>query len=95
MSLFRTTSVAFASTIAVAAIATGPLPAANAGHSSDDNSCAKQQTQLDRATAKLDALSEKFAAHHTTKNKKAKKAQVQRVAHAQARLDACMADESS
>ncbi|HET7067910.1 MAG TPA: hypothetical protein VFQ01_12215 [Nocardioides sp.] len=60
----------------------------------DDAPCATQQTQLDRATAKLDTLTAKFAAHPTKKNLKAKKAQVQRVNHATARLDKCLAAQA-
>ena len=44
---------------------------------------------------KLADLTAKFAAHPTTKNGKAKKAQVQRVAHATAHLDKCLAAQTS
>lgn len=90
MNSFRRTAVALVSTVAFGAFALSVVPAANA----DDTApapCATQQAQLDKATAKLAALTAKFAAHPTKHNQKAKKAQAQRVAHATARLDACMA----
>ena len=57
--------------------------------------CAQQQAQYDRAVAKWENLQAKYQEHPTTKNKKAKKAQAQRVAKAEARLDDCRADEET
>lgn len=54
--------------------------------------CAKQQAQYDKASAKYAALQAKFAEHPSKKNKAAKKAQAQRVAHAETRLANCQAD---
>jgi hypothetical protein len=85
----RTATVAFVSCLALGAVA-APV----AAHADDDAPCATQQAQLDRATAKLADLQAKFAAHPTMKNGKAKKAQAQRVARAQARLDSCLADQA-
>jgi hypothetical protein len=93
MNRFRTTAVAFAATLAVGSFVSA-APAAFA-HPTHDVTCASQQAHLDKATAKLADLTAKFAAHPTQKNHKAKKAQVQRVAHATARLDACLAASSS
>lgn len=105
--------------VALAATAT----ASNPHTSSSTAPCATQQTQFDRAEAKLVSLNAKFLAA-TAKVKqdkaalhgsatgqakkalardkakragllKAKKAQVQRVKHAQARLDACNAAHPS
>ena len=53
--------------------------------------CSTQQAQVDKATAKLDVLAAHFAAHPTKKNKRAEKAQAQRVAHAANRLANCLA----
>lgn len=88
----RTTAVAFA-----AAIALGSLAATTPGAVASDSPtpCATQQTHVDRATAKLADITVKFAAHPTQKNLKAKKAQVQRLAHATARLDTCLAAQPS
>ncbi|MCB0895616.1 MAG: hypothetical protein H6529_03310 [Nocardioides sp.] len=86
----RTTAAAVFSAFAFSALALTAVPAAQADDAPAD-SCSSQQAQLDRAQAKYDALQEKFAEHPTQKNKKAKKAQAQRVAHAQARLDKCEA----
>jgi len=87
---FRTAAVAFVSCLALGAVA---APAA--AHAEGDAPCATQQTQLDRATAKLADLQAKFAAHPTMKNGKAKKAQVKRVEHAQERLDTCLAAQDA
>jgi hypothetical protein len=89
MNRIRTTAVVFVSSLALGSFAAAGAPSAYAGKS--DVPCATQQAQLDKATAKLDALTAKFAAHPTKKVKKAKKAQAQRVAHATARLDKCVA----
>ncbi|UUW88188.1 hypothetical protein [Pimelobacter simplex] len=113
--------------VTVAALALGlsaaPVATAVAADTPAKAPCATQQTQLDRAEAKLDALTARFAAKQakvreakgavkaadTAKEKrsakatlalakekkatvkKAKKAQAQRVLHAQARLDKCLA----
>jgi hypothetical protein len=90
MNRLRTSAVALVSTIALsvgaasgqAAFAAKPAP------------CATQQVQVDKAGAKLADLTAKFAAHPTTKNLKAKKAQAQRVARATTRLEKCLAAET-
>jgi hypothetical protein len=90
----RTTAVAFVSTLALGSFAAAGVPSAFAAHASD-TPCATQQAHVDKATAKLADLTAKFAAHPTTKNQKAKKAQAKRVAHATARLETCLAAQSS
>ena len=90
---FRKSAVAIVSTLALGSVAATPVLTADAAGTTHEP-CARQQAQVDRATAKLAELQEKFAAHPTLKNKKAKKAQVQRVAHATARLDSCRASAS-
>jgi hypothetical protein len=94
MNPLRTAAVGVVSTLAFGTFALTAAPAANAGDTASEP-CASQQAQVDRATAKLAALTEKFAAQPTKKNQKAKKAQVQRLAHATARLDACLAAQPS
>ncbi len=92
MNRFRTTAVAFVSTLALGSFAVAGVPAAFADDDdATDTTCATQQAHVDKATAKWEALQAKYAAHPTTKVKKAKKAQAQRVAHATARLDTCLA----
>jgi hypothetical protein len=93
MNKLRMSAVAVVSTVALGGIA-APFATANAA-APEREPCAQQQAQVDRATAKLEALTAKFEAHPTKKNVKAKKAQVQRVAHAQARLDKCTAAQES
>ena len=90
MNRFRTTAVALVSTLALGSFAAATAPAAVASPA-DSAPCATQQAHVDKATAKLADLTAKFAAHPTQKNQKAKKAQAQRVAHATARLDKCLA----
>ena len=90
MKSLRSTAVAIVSTVALGAFALSFVPSAQADETVPEP-CATQQAQVDRASAKLEALTAKFAAHPTKKAKKAKKAQVQRVAKASARLDGCMA----
>jgi hypothetical protein len=90
MSSLRNTAVSIVSTVALGAFALSFVPSAQADETATEP-CATQQAQVDKATAKLDALTAKFAAHPTKKVKKAKKAQVQRVAKATARLEACVA----
>jgi hypothetical protein len=92
MNRFRTSAVALVSTLALGSFAAAAVPAF-AGDASDAP-CATQQAHVDRAGAKLADLTAKFAAHPTTKNLKAKKAQVHRVAHATARLDTCLAAQA-
>jgi len=92
MNRFRTTAVAFVSTLALGSFALSAAPAAFADKPAP---CATQQAHVDKATAKLADLTAKFAAHPTHKNLKAKKAQVKRVAHATARLDSCLAAQAS
>lgn len=94
MNRIRTTAVAFVATLALGSVASVAAPAAFADAPSHAP-CATQQAQLDKATAKLADLTAKFAAHPNHKNLKAKKAQVQRVAHATARLDRCLAAQAS
>jgi len=94
MNRFRTTSVAFVATLAFGSFAVAGAPTAFAAHSTSAP-CATQQAHVDKATATLAALTAKFAAHPTQKNLKAKKAQVKRLAHATARLDTCLAAQSS
>jgi hypothetical protein len=90
MNRIRTTAVAFAATVAFGSLSVATVSAASAA-APDAAPCATQQTQVDRATAKLADLTAKFAAHPTQKNLKAKKAQAKRLAHATARLDTCLA----
>ena len=94
MNRIRTSAVAFVATLALGSAVSVAAPAAFADAPSHAP-CATQQAQLDKATAKLAALTAKFAAHPTVKNHKAKKAQVKRVAHATARLDKCLAAQTS
>lgn len=86
----RTFAVALASTIAFGTMAASSVAAAYADEDTSSVSCSQQQTQVDKATAKMVSLTAKFAAHPTQKNLKAKKAQVQRVDRATARLEACL-----
>jgi hypothetical protein len=88
MNRVRTTAVAVVSTVALGSFAAATVPTAFAG--GKPAPCSQQQTQVDRATAKLDALAAVFAAHPTKMNKRAEKAQAQRVAHAANRLAKCL-----
>ena len=90
MNPLRKSVVAVVSGIAFGSLALSSVPAAHADET-DSVPCASQQAHVDKANAKLTALTVKFAEHPTTKNLKAKKAQVQRVARATARLEACLA----
>ncbi|WP_028638538.1 hypothetical protein [Nocardioides sp. URHA0032] len=85
MSKIRLTAAALTSVLALGTTAAPAVADDAAG------SCDQQQAQVDRAQAKYDALQQKFAEHPTHKGQKAKKAQAQRVARAQARLDKCEA----
>lgn len=89
MNRIRTTAVALVSTVALGSVAAVAVPTAFA--QGKPAPCSTQQTQVDKATAKLDALAAHFAAHPTKKNKRAEKAQAQRVAHAANRLAKCLA----
>ena len=89
MNRFRTTAVALVSTLALGSFAAATVPTAFAG--GKPAPCSMEQTQVDKATAKLDALAATFAAHPTKKNKRAEKAQAQRIAHAANRLAKCLA----
>lgn len=92
MNSVRKTSIALVCMVALGSVAVTTAPEAFAGKPAP---CAKQQTQVDKATVKLAELTTKFAAHPTKKNKRAEKAQVQRVAHATVRLDKCLASQPS
>ncbi len=91
MNRLRTTAVALVSTLALGSFAAATVPAAFAAK---PDACATQQAHVDKATAKLADVTARFAAHPTQKNLKAKKAQVQRLAHATARLDSCLAAQA-
>ncbi|GAA3652172.1 hypothetical protein GCM10022237_10030 [Nocardioides ginsengisoli] len=58
---FRTRTAAAVATLALG-FSIAPLASAVADAPTTPGPCAQQQTQLDRATAKLDALTAKFAA---------------------------------
>jgi hypothetical protein len=88
MNRFRTAAVAVVSTLALGSFAAVAVPTAFAD--GKPAPCSRQQAQVDKATAKLDALAAVFAAHPTKMNKRAEKAQAQRVAHAANRLANCL-----
>lgn len=90
MTRIRTSVVALAATVALGTGAAVAIPTAFADNHKPAP-CSTQATQVDKATAKLDALAANFAAHPTKKNKRAEKAQAQRVAHAAKRLASCLA----
>ncbi len=90
----RTTAAACVSTLVLGSFAATAVPMAYADTAAPAP-CAAQQARVDKATAKLAALTAKHAARAPKKNQKDKKAQVQRVAHAVARYDACMAAQTS
>jgi len=94
MNRFRTTAVALVSTAALGSFAAVAVPTAFAD-GGKPAPCSMQQTQVDKATAKLDTLASHFAAHPTKKNQRAEKAQAQRVAHAANRLANCLAAPAS
>jgi len=89
MNRFRITVVALVSTVALGSAAAVTVPSAFAN--GKPAPCSMQQAQVDKATAKLDALAAHFAAHPTKKNKRQEKAQAQRVAHSAKRLAKCLA----
>jgi hypothetical protein len=89
MNRFRATAVAVVSTVALGSLTAATVPTAFAG--GRPAPCSLQQAHVDKATAKVDALAAVFAAHPTRKNKRAEKAQVQRLAHAVSRLGNCVA----
>ena len=88
MTRFRTAAVALVSTVALGSAAAFAVPSAFANNKPAP--CSTQQAHVDKATAKLDALAATFAAHPTKMNKRAEKAQAQRVAHAATRLANCL-----
>ena len=91
MQQLRKSTVALAVTLALGGLGLGV-----SGAQADDTEtlpCAAQQAKVDKATAKLAALTAKLAEKPTKGTAKAKKAQVQRLAHATARLDACLVGE--
>lgn len=90
MNRIHKTAVAVVSTLAFS-LGAAAAPAAVAAK---PEPCATQQHQVDRATAKLETLTARFAAHPTQKNHKAKKAQVQRVNRATVRLEKCLANQA-
>ena len=89
MNRLRIAAVAVASTVALGSVAAATLPSAVAA--GKPAPCSLQQKQVDAANAKLDALAAVFAAHPTKMNKRAEKAQAERVAHAASRLATCLA----
>jgi hypothetical protein len=89
----RAIALPIVSLFALGALSAAPAVADEAPAPTDP--CATQQTQYDRAVAKWEHLQAKFQEHPTMKNKKAKKAQAQRVERAQARLDNCHADAAA
>ena len=92
MSITRTAAAAF-----VASLALGGFGVAVPAHADDaaPQPCAQQQTQYDKASAKLAVLTARYEKHPTAENRAAKKAQQQRVAKSQARLEKCQADQAS
>ena len=91
MNTVRSTAVAFVATLALGGLTATAAPA-NADRPSDEP-CAQQQAKVDKATAKLEALTAKWEANPTQANRKAKKAQTQRVAKAEDRLEECQAEQ--
>lgn len=89
----RAIALPIVSLFALGALSVSPAVADDAPAPTDP--CAQQQAQYDRAYAKWEDLQAKYQEHPTTKNKKAKKAQAQRVAKAEARLDDCRADATT
>lgn len=92
MSIIRTTAAGFVVSLALGGLTATAVPA-NADEAAPEP-CATQQAQVDRASAKLAKLTEKWESNPTHATKKAKKAQAQRVAKAQARLDKCEAAQA-
>jgi hypothetical protein len=88
MNRFRATAVAVVSTVALGSFAAATVPASFAG--GRPAPCSQQTAHVDKATAKTDALAAVFAAHPTKKNKRAEKAQVQRLRRAVVRLASCV-----
>jgi hypothetical protein len=89
MNRIRLAAVAVVSTVALGSVAAATVPSALAA--GKPAPCSTQQAHVDKATAKLDSLAAVFAAHPTKTNKRAEKAQAQRVAHAANRLASCLA----
>ena len=71
MTRFRATAVALVSTVALGSFAAATVPTAFAHGGGKPAACSTQQAHVDKATAKLDALAVKFAAHPTKKNQRA------------------------
>lgn len=90
MKSLRNAAVTIASTVVFGTVALSAAPTAFADDATEAP-CATQQAHVDKATAKLAALTAKYAANPATGNQKAKKAQVQRLARATSRLDTCLA----
>ncbi|WP_243059518.1 hypothetical protein [Nocardioides sp. SR21] len=91
MNIVRTTAAGFAATLMIGGL--GAVAPAHADETAPEP-CSHQQAQYDRASAKLAKLTEKWQANPSSETKKAKKAQVQRVAKAQARLEKCQAAQA-
>lgn len=91
MNIVRTTAAGFAATLMI-----GGLGLAAPAHADEaaPEPCSQQQAQYDKASAKLTKLTEKWEANPTPETKKAKKAQAQRVAKAQERLEDCQAAQA-
>jgi len=91
MSIIRTTAAGFVASLALSGLgAAAPALADDAAPAA----CSQQQAQYDRASAKLADLTAKWQAHPNAHNTKAKKAQTQRVAKAQARVEKCQAAQA-
>jgi len=90
MNRIHKTAVAVVSTAVLSLGAT----AAPAAFADDAPACSGQQARVEKATAKLEVLKARFAEHPNQKNMKAKKAQVQRVNRATARLENCLAGQA-
>lgn len=89
MSTLRATAVAFVATLALGGV-TAPAHADDAA----PQPCAKQQTQYDKASAKLAVLEAKYEKHPTRENRAEWKAQQQRTDRAEARLAKCQAAQA-
>lgn len=90
MSIVRTTAASLVLGFALA----GTAAPSFADKPADQEPCAQQQAQYDKASAKLAQLTEKWQSQPNAENKLAKKAQAQRVAKAQARLEKCQAAQA-
>lgn len=88
----RAIALPIASIFALGALTVAPAVAGDDAPPTDP--CAQEQKQYDKASAKWADLQAKYQEHPTTKNKKAKKAQAQRVKQAEARLADCRAESA-